>query len=567
MRWSADTFVAVTASAILGAVAMASPPQTSSTTVQTTHGRVAGVELPGEDLTVFRGIRYAQPPTGELRWKPPLPASDWTDVRNAVEFGPSCIQPVAQTTGNIYADNPARMSEDCLFLNVWKPARAAKAPVMVWIHGGSLRSGNLASGLYDGSQLARRGVVVVTLNYRLGVFGYLAHPELTAESPHGSSGNYGLLDQIEALRWVRDNIVRFGGDPDNVTVFGESAGALSTIELMASPLARGLFHKVIVQSGYLVSNMELKRPSFGLPSAEAVGEFVARKLGASSLAALRAMDATKLGPESLAAGFDPQATIDGWVLPRQIVDTFDRGEQARVPMIVGFNGGEVRSLRGIFIPPLPNSAAEYASTVHNIYGDLAGKYLQLYPAANIEESALAAARDAFYGWTAQRLARKQTQVGVPAYLYFFEHEYPAEVAMHLEAFHASELPFEFGHIGSNGSLPRNWPKPPDNAQERALSEAIMGYFSGFAASGKPVAQGEPTWKPYAEGQAFLDIRDKPQLSQDLLPGPYALHEEVISRRRASGTQYWYINIGLASPVVPPPVSAGQASPSEAARNR
>lgn len=436
-----------------------------------------------------------------------------------------------------------------MFLNVWKPARAAKAAVMVWIHGGALRGGNLASGIYDSSQLAHRGVVVVTLNYRLGVFGYFAHPELTAESPHRSSGNYGLLDQIAALQWVRDNIASFGGDPANVTVFGESAGALSVIELMTSPLARGLFHKVIIQSGYMVSNMELQRPSFGLPSAQTVGETLAKKLGAANLAALRAMDAAKLGKDSLAAGFDPQATIDGWVLPRQIVDAFDRGEQARVPMIVGFNGGEVRSLRGIFLPPLPKSAAEYEAMVRHIYGDLADSYLRLYPSANIEESALTAARDGFYGWSAVRLARKQTQLGVPAYLYLFEHQYPAEVALHLEAFHASELPYEFGLIGSSSRFPRNWPQPPDAAPERAISEAIMGYFTSFAHSGKPVAR-EPAWRPFADGQAFLDIRDEPHLSNNPLPGAYDLHEEVISRRRASGMQYWYVNIGLASPVVP-----------------
>ena len=543
---------------ILCAVAMSSHAASRPPTVRTSHGTVSGVALPGGDLTVFRGIRYAQPPTGALRWKPPVPAPDWTGVRAAEEFGPSCIQPDSGPA-SLYRDFPASMSEDCLFLNVWKPVHAARAPVMVWIHGGSLRSGNLASGLYDGSRLARQGVVVVTLNYRLGVLGYLAHPELSAESPHGVSGNYGLLDQIEALRWVRDNIARFGGDPANVTVFGESAGALSTIELMTSPLARGLFHKVIVQSGYLVSNMELERPSFGQPSAEAVGEYVAGKLGVTTLAGLRSLEAKQLGRDSLAIGYDPQATIDGWVLPRQIVDCFDHGEQARVPMIVGFNGGEARSLRAIFIPPLPKTAAEYESTVRHIYGDLAEKFLQLYPSTNIEESALAAARDAFYGWSAQRLARKQTQLGLPAYLYFFEHQYPAEAALHVEAFHASELPYEFGLIGSSSGWPQNWPKPPDDAQEQAISKAVMSYFTSFARSGKPAAPGQPTWKPFAESAAFLDIGRQPALSSDLLPGSYDLQEEVISRRRAAGTQNWYINVGLASPVVPASASASLQS--------
>jgi para-nitrobenzyl esterase len=536
---------------ILVAVGIAAPGESHTVVVKTTHGRVQGLQLPG-GVTVFRGIPYVQAPTGALRWKPPVPVPDWTDIRSAQDFAPACIQPLSQPQ-NIYTDDPPRMSEDCLFVNVWKPEGATKAPVMVWIHGGALRTGNLAGGLYDGTELARKGVVVVTLNYRLGILGYLAHPELTAESPHRSSGNYGLLDQIEALRWVHDNVSRFGGDPGNVTLFGESAGALSTIELMTSPLARGLFQRVIIQSGYMVSNMELKRPSLGQPSAEAVGESIAKKLEAANLEALRAMDATKLVKDSLAAGFDPQATIDGWVLPRQIVDSFDRGEQAPVPMIAGFNGGEVRSLR-FFLPPLPKTPAEYEATVRRIYGDLAPKYLQLYPSSNIEESALAAARDGFYGWTAQRLVLKQTQLGVPAYLYFFEHQYPVEVEQHLEAFHASELPYEFGHI-SDSKLPKNWPRPPEDKEERDISEVIMNYFTSFAQSGKPIAPDAPTWKPYTEGEAFLDIRDKPYASRNVLPGTYELHEEIVSRRRAAGNQNWYINVGLASPVVPAPSSS------------
>lgn len=554
MKRPSEVLLALTALTVFCLAAMTSRPNSDAATVQTTHGTLAGLQLPGGEITVFRGIRYAQAPTGDLRWQPPVPPSDWIGTQTAQDFGPACIQ-TASPAGSIYANLPARMSEDCLFLNVRKPAQAAKAPVMVWIHGGSLRTGNLAGGFYDGSQLARKGVIVVTLNYRLGVLGYFAYPELTSESPHKSSGNYGLLDQIEALRWVRDNIAQFGGDPRNITLFGESSGALSVIELMTSPLAQGLFQKVIIQSGYMISNMKLERPSLGQPSAEAVGELLAHKLGATNLAMLRSMDAEKLTRDSYDAGFDPQATIDGWVLPRQIIESFDCGDQARVPMIVGFNAGEIRALR-FFLPPLPKSSAEYEAMVRHIYGDLADKYLALYPPSNIEESALAAARDGFYGWSAQRLARKQTELGVPAYLYFFEHHYPAQDALHLEAFHGSELPYEFGHIGSPSSLPKAWPKPPDDAEERRISQAIMDYFTSFAFSGTPVANGEPDWKPYAEGSDFLDIRDKPRLLHNILPGTYELQEEVVSRRRAAGTQNWYINVGLASPVVPPPASPG-----------
>jgi para-nitrobenzyl esterase len=465
---------------------------------------------------------------------------------------------ISSASTSIYADVPPRMNEDCLFLNVWKPARATKAPVMVWIHGGSLRIGNTASGIYDGSAFARQGVVFVSVQYRLGALGYLAHRELSAESPHASSGNYGLLDQIEALRWVRDNIARFGGDPGNVTIFGESAGALSVIELMASPLARGLFHKAISQSGYMVSNMELKRSVFGQPAAEAVGDYIAKKLGAANLSALRSMDAGTLIKASYEAGYDPQATIDGWVLTRQIVETFDRGEQAAVPLIAGFNEGEVRSLR-FFLPELPKDAASYETRVRDIFGDLTGRFLQLYPSSNIEESALAAARDAFYGWSAQRLVRNQTGIGAPAYLYFFEHRYPAQVALHLEAFHGSELPYLFGRLDENGGLPRNWPKPPDDARERALSAAMTSYFTSFARTGQPSAQGAPAWKPHSEDDAYMSFRDEPRAAKHLLPGTFDLHEELIARRRASGQQNWYVNVGLASPTVPAPASAGETS--------
>ncbi len=516
--------------------------------VRTPRGALAGQSLAG-GVTAFRGIRYAEPPMGDRRWKPPVAAAPWADVRAAIDFGAACVQ-AGSPPGSIYARELKRVSEDCLFLNVWRPPQASHAPVMVWIHGGSLRTGESGSGLYEGSALARKGVVVVTLNYRLGVLGYLAHPQLSAESAHGSSGNYGLLDQIEALRWVRENIAAFGGDPGNVTLFGESAGALSAIELMTSPLARGLFHKVIVQSGYLVSNPELTRSRFGLPSAHAIGEWLARQVGAADIAALRAMDAPSLVERAAVAGFDPQASIDGWVLPQQIIECFDRGEQATVPLIAGFNEGEIRSLRFIFLPPLPASAAEYESLVRRLYADLAPAYLARYPATDIEQSALAAARDAFYGWSAERLARDQTRLGLPAYLYFFTHRYPAQEALHLEAFHASELPYEFGRISASDGWPELWPRPPDEAHERALSEAVMGYFTSFARDGAPSAPGAAAWHTYRDEQAYLELRAPPQSMKHLLPGMFELHEEVVARRRAAGTQYWYINVGLTSPPVP-----------------
>ena len=519
-----------------------------SCTVRTPLGELAGLERP-DGVRGFRGIRYAEAPTGALRWRPPVPVGPWTGVRAARHFGAACVQ-VRSVAGSIYGGDVPRASEDCLFLNVWALRGSDGAAVMVWLHGGALRTGDPASGMFDGAALARLGVVVVTVNYRLGVLGYLAHRELSAESANDSSGNYGLLDQIAALRWVRENIAAFGGDPDNVTVFGESAGALSAIDLMASPLARGLFHKVIAQSGYLVSNLQLTQPRFGLPSAHERGEVLVRHMGANGIAPLRAMDAQTVTECAAAAGFDPQATIDGWVLPRQILECFDRGEQSAVPLMAGFNDGEVRSLR-FFLPPLPQGAAEYEEQVRGIYADLAPRYLERYPATQIEESALAAARDAFYGWSAERLVRSQEALGCPAYLYYFAHHYPAQEALHLEAFHASELPYEFGRIGVEEGWPALWPRPPDEPQERALSAAIMSYFTSFARTGVPEAPGATLWSRYGRERAYLAFDGEPRAARHLHPGTFELHEEVIARRRAAGTQHWYVNVGLASPPVPP----------------
>ena len=310
------------------------------------------------------------------------------------------------------------MSEDCLTLNIWAPTRAHNAPVFFWIHGGSLVGGSGRDPAYDGARLAGRGIIVVSINYRLGVFGWLAHPELSSESPLGLSGNYGLLDQIQALKWVRSNISAFGGDPANVTIAGESAGALSVMYLMAAPPARGLFAKAIAESAYMISTPELKQSSFGSPSAEESGTKLAAALHAPNIAAMRAMDAAALTEAAPAAGFGPWGAIDGHILPRQLVDVFDKGEQAPVPLLAGFNSGEIRSLRFLSPPPAANAAA-YESTIRRQYGDMADEFLRLYPSANMQESIWATTRDALYGWTAQRLVRKQTDTGAAVFPLLF----------------------------------------------------------------------------------------------------------------------------------------------------
>ena len=400
---------------------------------------------------------------------------------------------------SIYAVYPPEFSEDCLFLNVWAPAEASGAPVMVFIHGGSLIRGGSWEPYYDGTHFADRGVVFVTINYRIGPLGWLALPELSAESPHGVSGNYGLLDQIEALRWVQRNIAAFGGDPGNVTIMGESAGALSVTYLMASPLARGLFQKAIGQSLGLYSVPELKQAKHGMPSAEQIGTGLRDALGAADLEALRAMDGNALTLAALQKVGRVTGTIDGWALPRQIVDVFDRGEQAMVPVLVGFNQDEIETLMRI-LPPLPSSGEIYESEIQRIYGELAPEFLRLYPGSDVKDSMMAAVRDVIFGWGGERVARSMADASVPSYFYLYDHVYPAALERGLHAFHAAELPFVFGHVGRGAPLAENLPAPK-GAQEEALSDAMLAYWTSFARTGAPRAPGQPDWPTYAPDEA------------------------------------------------------------------
>ena len=495
---------------------------------------------------VFKGLPYALPPVGAARWKPPEDMPVWNGVRDATRFGPACMQPQSRP-GSIYASELPATSEDCLFLNIWAKQGVRNAPVMVWIHGGALTTGASSEPMYDGARLASHGVVVVSINYRLGVLGYLAHPQLSAESGEGVSGNYGLLDQIAALRWVKRNIAAFGGDPGNVTIAGESAGALSVMFLMAAPSARGLVAKGIAQSAYMITTPELKEARFGQESAEAAGVRVAGALGTDGIAGLRAMDAAKLIDGAARAGYLSFGTIDGRVLPRQLVEVFDRGEQAPIPLIAGFNSGEIRSLR-FLAPPVPKDAAGYEATIRSRYGDLADEFLKLYPSSKLEESVLATTRDALYGWTAERLVIKQTALGQSGFLYLFDHGYPATNAAGLHAFHAAELPYVFG---TADRTPPRWPKLPSTSDEAALSEAIMSYWISFMRTGEPSATNQPKWNAYGSVRAYMAFADVPSPGVNLFPGMYELNEQVVCRRRASGALAWNWNVGVVSPPLPP----------------
>jgi para-nitrobenzyl esterase len=532
----------LTALASLTAAPLAAAP--SGPVVNAPAGQLRGTSE--QAIRVFKGIPYAAPPTGGLRWRAPVALPRWAGERPATAFGPACVQPQAKTP-SVYSNDPMPVSEDCLTLNIWAPANTAHVPVLVWIHGGALVTGSSREAMYDGRRLAERGVIVVSINYRLGVLGWLAHPWLSRETKQRVSGNYGLLDQVAALTWVRDNIAAFGGDPANVTIAGESAGALSVTYLLESPAARGLYTKAIAQSAYMISMPELRRSVHGAPSAEGAGQMLSGVLQAADLATLRGMDAQALTDRAAAAGFGPWGTVDGLLLPQQMVDAFDQGKQAPVPILAGFNQGEIRSLR-VLAPKPPATAAAYEKQIRDRYGDLADAFLSQYPAANYAESILATTRDALYGWTAERLVRKQAALGRPSFLYMFDHGYPAMDQAGLHAFHASELPYVFGTFDGT---PPNWPKVPDTAHERGLSDAMLDYWASFARDGKPVARQAPAWPAFGTTGNYMHFTDRPQPKTGLMPGMFDLNEAVMCRRRATGKIGWNWNVGLAAPKLPP----------------
>ncbi len=521
---------------------LAAPALAEEARVQLRQGALQGVSEAG--VSVYKGIPYARPPVGPLRWRAPIPAEGWTGVRDAKAFGSACLQP-PQAPNGLYSGGMAPMSEDCLTLNVWAPAGAKTLPVMVWIHGGALLGGSSSEPLYDGAKLARQGIVFVSINYRLGLLGYFAHPALSAESPQKLSGNYGLLDQIESLRWVRDNIEAFGGDPEQVTIAGESAGGLSAIALMTSPQAKGLFKRAIVQSGYMPAYRALHEPTLGLPSAEAGGEALGKAAGATTADRLRATNLVTLFTAGLATGWQPEPVIDGVTLPRQLVETFARGEQAKADVLAGFNEGEIRSLP-FLMPPAPATSAAYVADVRKRFGVKADAYLAVYPGADPKADVMASIRDGLYGFAAQHLVRQQAAAGQGGYLYYFRHSTLAQKARDLAAFHASEIPYVFGQVGEGAKLGPNWPRPPLTAQETALSDAMLNYWVSFVRTGVPAAPGETAWPRFtAKERGYLDIDARPAAARDLQPAAHGWADALVAERRAKG-QAWRLDIGFSA---------------------
>jgi len=454
--------------------------------VRVEQGRLSGTTGKSPDVRVYRGIPFAAPPIGDLRWRAPQPPASWQGVREAKEFSHACWQ--TQYPGNsIYQAKLPPLSEDCLYLNIWTAAKSSKdrLPVMVWIHGGGFTRGNGISEGYDGENFARKGVVLVTINYRLGAFGFLAHPALTAESGHHASGNYALLDQIAALEWVKKNIHAFGGDPHRVTIFGESAGSWAVNALMATPLAKGLFQRAIGESGGSFSPMKT------LADAEKAGEAFAASVGASQdvLKTLRGKPAEEILKASDAPVVRP--VVDGWVLPEDVATIFAKGKQNDVPLIVGFNADE-----GTTLAPQGASvtAATFTSGTRQRYGGLSDEFLKVYPANSNEEavsSFYSAYRDQTFGWEMRTWARNATATGHHSvYLYYFSHHPPGPQSSRLRAFHACEIPYVFGNFF--------WPFPW-NDDDRKLSATISSYWINFAKNGDPNGEGLAQWPVYNPG--------------------------------------------------------------------
>lgn len=459
----------------LSGIAQLAPP------VKVQQGLVQGAVENG--FSVFKGIPFAAPPVGELRWKAPQAPKNWEGVKTVTQFAPAPFQ-----GGN----PPSGKSEDCLYLNIWSPAKTPKdnLPVMVWIYGGGFSFGSTSEPVYSGENLAKKGVILVSVAYRVGQMGFLAHPELSAESPNHVSGNYGLLDMIAGLQWIQKNIKAFGGNPDKVTIFGESAGGIAVSMLCASPLAKGLFHGAISQSGgsfgpyrsttYPGENLKL------LAFAEKQGLEFMEKAGAQSLADLRKIPADKLPMGFGMPGAWP--IIDGYVIPDDQYILYQKGQYNHTPILIGYNSDEGAS----FSPP--KTPQNYIDGTKKRYGKFADDLIQAYPVGetNVPKTARDLARDAAFGWHTWSWARLQAQNSkAKVYYYYFDQhpDFPADSPRYgYGSPHGQDVGFVFGHLN-----PSSTESTPTDTN---VSETIMTYWTNFAKNGNPNGKGLPTWETF-----------------------------------------------------------------------
>ncbi len=470
--------------AIVGlAMGVPAPAHAGSLTVKTAEGKVHGKTINEGKVRAFLGLPYAAPPVGELRWKAPAPPARWKGVRDATHYGARCMQT------HVFKDmvfQDSGPSEDCLYLNVFTPAHAkpkSKLPVMFWIHGGGYVAGSASEPRHDGDFLPLKGVVLVTINYRLGVFGFLATPALAQEAG-GSAGNYGLMDMVAALQWVKKNIAKFGGDPQNVTIFGESAGSMAVSLLMAAAPAQGLFEKAIGESGGELGLGAPHKPTLG--KTEQRDQEWAASLGAPTLADLRALPAAKILAAASKKGaplFWP--VIDGKLLTEPVAETYAQGKQAHVPLLAGWNRDEVHWLaEGM-------TAAKWKQFAEQTFGPRAGEFLALYP-GNTDAEAIRSAidynSDAFIAFSTWKWVEAQTKTGdAPVYRYHFELAAPpSKFHSGGYAFHSDDIEYVFGTLDTRPGA--DW-----RPQDRKLSDEMMDYWTNFAQSGDPNGPGLPEW--------------------------------------------------------------------------
>ena len=533
----------------LAAVVLLSLPASGADapTLAVTGGRIRGLLLE-KGGAAFKGIPFAQPPSGELRWREPAPVKPWSGVREAVSYGAPC----AQNSGGRRMENS---QEDCLFLNVWTPVWPVEArlPVMFWIHGGGNFGGSASNAGFDGESLARQGVVLVSANYRLTIFGFFAHPELTHESAHHASGNYGLMDQIAALKWVHDNIARFGGDPARVTIFGQSAGAVDANVLMTSPLAKGWFQKVIAESGTVTRNpdaatlgMTALAPSMpvkdgavsysdaaGLAEAERRGEQIARALQAPPQGALKYLRQVSVD-EILKVAAEPRMSIgpangvavDGWVFPKPPAEVFAAGQELKLPLLIGNNSRERTP------PQAPRE--DLAKAMEAMYGPLAARAFALYGVKGAE----APAPDPLYGgagaqWVVDSMYRCpvvaqlvwHVGAGNTAYEYQFDRAAPGR--QNVGATHGAEVPYVFGALNpGRGGVTYS-------EVDRELSSAMQQYWTNFAKSGNPNGANLPLWPKFdAAARGYMEFTDGGPAPREGLRRPFCdLYVDNVQRLR------------------------------------
>ncbi len=516
MRFLFSTIVICTAAVL---------PAFAANGIKTANGVLESTAAPKDGLRTFKGIPFAQPPVGDLRWREPQPLKNWTGTRNADQFGPRCMQRTSPGADYWFRGNG--MSEDCLYLNVWTPAKSGneRLPVLVYIFGGGFQNGDGSEPRYDGESMARQGMVAVSVNYRTNIFGFFVHPDLTKESPHRAAGNYGLLDQVAALQWVQRNIAAFGGDPKRVTIAGESAGSISVSALMASPLSRNLMAGAIGESGAAIASL----PPQPLAEAEQNGVQFSTAAGVNTLAALRAMTAVQIQDAAAKAqGVRFSTAMDGYFLSKSLTAIFEAGEQAKVPLLQGSNTQEqaARSVLGTG-DPTPETLA---NAIKRFYGEKADPVLKAYAASTTDEvyeaaTHLASARFISYGtWKWAELQMKTG--GKPVYRYLYARPRPAYLGMPGEpapaapaqqpqaprgASHSAEIQYAMGNL----DLDKRYAWEPADYQ---VSKTTQAYFVNFIKTGNPNGPGLPNWPAYRVDNNYqrmrIDVKSQVELEGD-----------------------------------------------------